>query len=115
MFTAGLVEPLHTDVELATPPDLQSAMSLARAYEQRTAAAQTGTRPTTSTATRSLAASAASLAQVASTQRPRFRRLSPVELATTWANNECYYCPEKFSNDHKCKAKVCFYWSWMTT
>jgi hypothetical protein len=33
MFTAGLGEPLRMDVELATPFNLQSAMSLAWAYE----------------------------------------------------------------------------------
>jgi hypothetical protein len=33
MFTAGLGEQLRTDVELQAPTNLQSAMSLARAYE----------------------------------------------------------------------------------
>jgi hypothetical protein len=37
MFTAGLGEPLWTDVELQTPTTLQYAMSLARTYERRTA------------------------------------------------------------------------------
>ena len=35
MFTAGLGEPLRTDVELQAPTNLQTAMSLARAYERR--------------------------------------------------------------------------------
>jgi hypothetical protein len=34
MFTAGLGEPLRTDVELQSPTQLQTAMSLARAYER---------------------------------------------------------------------------------
>jgi hypothetical protein len=33
MFTAGLGQPLRTDVELHAPIDLQTAMRLARAYE----------------------------------------------------------------------------------
>jgi hypothetical protein len=35
MFTAGLGEPLRTDVEPLTPTTLQRAMHLARAYERR--------------------------------------------------------------------------------
>jgi hypothetical protein len=35
MFTIGLGKPLRMDVELATPFDLQSMMSLTRAYERR--------------------------------------------------------------------------------
>jgi hypothetical protein len=34
MFTTGLGEPLWTDVELQSPTQLQTAMSLARAYER---------------------------------------------------------------------------------
>jgi hypothetical protein len=34
--------------------------------------------------------------------------LSLEELAAKWANNEFYYCPKKFANDHKCKAKGVF-------
>jgi hypothetical protein len=37
MFTAGLGEPLRTNVELQSPTQLQTAMSLARAYERRDA------------------------------------------------------------------------------
>jgi hypothetical protein len=107
MFTAGLGDPLRTDVKLVTPPDLQTAMSLARAYERRTTTTNIVSRPTTSTASQSSTVSAASSIQVTSTSRPRFRRLSPKEMATKQAN-ECYYCLEKFSNDHKCKAKGVF-------
>jgi hypothetical protein len=35
MFTAGLGDPLHTDVELLAPTNLQTTMSLARAYEHK--------------------------------------------------------------------------------
>lgn len=36
LFTAGLSQPLQTDVELQALRSLESAMSLARAYERRT-------------------------------------------------------------------------------
>jgi hypothetical protein len=52
--------------------------------------------------------SSASSATTASTPRPCSLCLSLEELATKWANNECYYCPKKFTNDHKCKAKGVF-------
>ena len=35
LFTAGLGQPLSSDVELQRPNNLQMAMSLARAYERR--------------------------------------------------------------------------------
>jgi hypothetical protein len=34
-YTAGLLEPLKTDVRLQNPQDMEMAISLARAYEQR--------------------------------------------------------------------------------
>ena len=34
IYTAGLLEPLKTEVELARPKDMEEAMSLARAYER---------------------------------------------------------------------------------
>jgi hypothetical protein len=49
MFNAGLGEPLHTNVELARPSDLQTAMNLTRAYERCLLAASVGTKTTTST------------------------------------------------------------------
>jgi hypothetical protein len=33
--------------------------------------------------------------------RPRFRRLSPDELAAKRASGECYHCKEKYSPEHK--------------
>ena len=35
IYTAGLLEPLKTDVELQNPTDMEMAMSLAWAYERR--------------------------------------------------------------------------------
>jgi hypothetical protein len=37
IYTAGLLEPLKTDVELQNPKDMEMAMSLTRAYERRAA------------------------------------------------------------------------------
>jgi hypothetical protein len=37
IYTAGLLEPLKTDVELLDPQDMKTAISLAWAYEQRLA------------------------------------------------------------------------------
>jgi hypothetical protein len=98
MFTAGLGEPLRTDVELAAPTDLQAAMRLARAYERRLVTSKPGTKQISST-TKSTTSS------VTSTPRPRFCRLSPEELKAKRANNECYRCTEKFMPDHRCTAK----------
>jgi hypothetical protein len=39
LFTAGLDEPMSSDVEMQRPTDLQAAMSLARAFERRAGAA----------------------------------------------------------------------------
>jgi hypothetical protein len=37
IYTAGLLEPLKTDVELQNPHDMEMSMSLARAYKRRAA------------------------------------------------------------------------------
>jgi hypothetical protein len=50
----------------------------------------------------------ASSAATPAAPRPLFHRLSPDELAAKHVNGECYYCPERFSKDHKCKTKGVF-------
>jgi hypothetical protein len=107
MFTAGLGEPLRTDVELLTPTTLQRAMHLARAYERRMDLSSTPSRtpyatskPTTSTTAAKPSSSA--------TSRPRLRRLSPEEVAAKRASGECYHCSEKYTADHKCAARGVF-------
>jgi hypothetical protein len=42
------------------------------------------------------------------TNKLRFKRLSPEELAAKRAKEECYHCPEKYSVDHKCTTKGVF-------
>ena len=95
MYTAGLGEPLRTDVELQTPETLQRAMHLARVYEQRlmhtgsstgqsTAALEVPSKPAAPTMARPTATTA---------NRPRFRRLSPDELAAKRASGDSYHLP----------------------
>jgi hypothetical protein len=40
--------------------------------------------------------------------RSRFHRLSPEEMAEKWKKGECYFCLEKYSQDHKCVMKGVF-------
>jgi hypothetical protein len=47
-------------------------------------------------------------ARPAATNRPRFRRLTPEELAAKRASGECYHCNEKYSADHKCTVEGVF-------
>ena len=110
MYTTGLGEPLRTDVELQTPETLQRAMHLARVYERRlmhtgsstgqsTAALEVPSKPAAPTMARPAATTA---------NRPRFRRLSPDELAAKRASGECYHCKEKYSPEHKCSGRGIF-------
>jgi len=88
LFTAGLGQPLRTDVELQAPTNLQTAMSLARAYEQRTAAsgALVATR-TTSRAQPSHKPSATTAAS--STPAPA----STTTVASTASSRPCFPSP----------------------
>jgi len=113
LFTAGLGQPLSSDVEMQRPTSLQSAMSLARAYERRTSSSFQA--PKSAFRSKQLAAPSASAASTPTselpkteTAKPRFRRLSPEEIAENRANGQCYFCPEKFSKDHKCATKGVF-------
>jgi hypothetical protein len=113
MFTTGLGEPLRTDVELQSPTQLQTAMSLARAYERRDAIVP-GTKGTPSKGSSRVTMSAGSTGTAlapqksTTTNKPRFKQLSPEELAAKRANGECYHYPEKYSVDHKCTTKRVF-------
>lgn len=104
LFTAGLGEPLKTDVELQYPANLQTDMSLARAYERRLEATTGGQGATAHVAGRSRPVVQGPTVPA----RPRFRRLGPDELVAKRANGECYHCPEKYTPDHKCAGKGVF-------
>jgi hypothetical protein len=103
LFTAGLGEPLQTEVELNRPPNLQTTMSLARAHERRlTHTALVAGRPS------SKALPLATMSKLGGAPRPRMKRLSSEELAAKRANGECYHCTEKYTTDHKCAGKGVF-------
>jgi len=122
IFTAGLQQPLSTDVELQKPATLEDAMALARAFERRqqvsTELAATGSRAPSRASQRPLAASSRSTSTPSATMASsatappkapsptdgRFKRLSPDEMAQRRLEGLCFNCPEKFSREH---AKVC--------
>jgi hypothetical protein len=107
MFTAGLGDPLRTDVELLAPTNLQTAMSLACAYERKEEnVAPLRDKPGHRTLSSLKGIGSLLGARPVAPNRPRFKRLTPEELAVKRANGECYHCNEKYSTDHKCTANV---------
>jgi hypothetical protein len=130
IFTAGLWDPLRTDVELQKPLTLEEAVALARAYERRLScdtsgrAVPSGSRtsmssPASRTAAPRAAAGAPSTATVAvpcppAAARPprpalssRLTRLTPEEMARRREAGLCFNCPEKFSRDHLKQCSMC--------
>jgi len=124
IFTAGLQQPLSTDVEMQKPTTLEDAMALARAYErrqhvtselstvggrmtsrpaQRASASSSRSTPATST-TGSTSALPVAAPKPPSPTNSRFKPLSPEEMAQRRLEGLCFNCPEKFSREH---AKVC--------
>jgi hypothetical protein len=94
---------LRTEVELKRPPNLQTAMSLARAHERRLAHAAL---PVGRSSSKALPP--ATTSKLGGAPRPRMKRLSSEELAAKRANGECYHCTEKYTTDHKCAGKGVF-------
>lgn len=78
LFTSGLGQPLAHDVELQHPANLQTAMSLARAYEQREVASTSNASAPKPSSCRSSATSnsAASPDSKPEGPWPRFHRLT---------------------------------------
>jgi hypothetical protein len=76
MFTAGLGEPLRTDVELAASAELQQAMNLAQAYECCISVSTPDTIKGGPKTNKSAQVATSSVA-VSSIPRPCFRCLSP--------------------------------------
>jgi hypothetical protein len=129
VFTAGLQQPLSTDVELQRPATLEEAMGLARAYERRQAAlpeAASKLRTAPRSAARPLStalksppppsATGSTSATPAAPVKPpapdgRFKRLSPEEMARRRLEGLCFNCPEKFSKEHakSCTGRGIFY------
>jgi hypothetical protein len=121
LFTGGLPESIHVDVELQSPQDLQRAMALARAYEQRSsalAAVQMPARPprqtprpqhyysssNSSTLATSSAISSVPTNPSAPTQATKiFKKLSPTEMMERRRQGLCYNCDEQYTRGHKCQ------------
>jgi hypothetical protein len=122
----GLSEHIRVDVEMRAPPDLQTTMFLARAYETRALAAtappqQRGARPPPRPAfpprqqgaTAALAgapvlpalpvagAAAPSAAAPAAPARPH-RRLSSAKMQERRRQGLCYNCDEQYVRGHVC-------------
>lgn len=88
LYTGGLGQPLASDVEMQHPANLQQAMSLTRAYEQRQKEATTVNSSTTPKPSGRHASALASTGASGATMqdgkmeglRPHFRRLTAVEM-----------------------------------
>jgi hypothetical protein len=126
LFTVGLGEPMASDVAMRQPVDLQSTMSLTQAFErcasvttwtttarypprsrQTNAPTTMPTTPVARSMTPVLMASVSTSSLTAMTHS-RFCHLSPEEMANKHKKDECYFCLEKFSLDHKCASKGVF-------
>lgn len=119
LFTSGLLKPLRTDVELQNPTNLQTAMSLARAYEVRLQEepaepkppirlkplAPSAPTPTPSTPPPPTMTVAPPPGLRPTPARSKFRHLSTEEMADRRAKGLCYNCPEKFHLNHTCSMK----------
>jgi hypothetical protein len=113
IFTAGLGEPLQTDVELQRPASLEDATGLVRAYERHsTAVAPPSTPAALRSSSKPSGATTTPTPQPATTTTPgvpvkprappgtRLSRLTPEEMAHRREEGLCFNCPEKFSRDH---------------
>jgi hypothetical protein len=120
LFTAGLPEPLKTDVELQQPPTLEDAtnfshafarcqnaansvlLSRARPSYQRTRA--TDSSPSTPTTTHLQQTTTTSASNKGPSPGSRFQRLTQAEMTDRRAQGLCFNCLKKFSREH---AKTC--------
>jgi hypothetical protein len=106
IFTAGLRNPLCTDVKLENSTTLEDAMALAHTYEQRLsldddvpactppAKASAFCTPPKPLSLPALATPPAPLLA------PCMKRLSAAEMAAKREKGECFNCTEKFSKEH---------------
>jgi hypothetical protein len=118
IFTAGLHNPLHVNVELENPEMLNDAMALAWAYEQRLTLADDvpAKHPSSRATPACLSLKPMSLPKASSTSgakeltttttsaAPRLKRLTTAEMVVKREKRECYNCSEKFSREH---LKIC--------
>ena len=110
----GLPEHIRVDVEMHHPPDLQTAMYYARAYERRTAAflpalqqlqqqQRTGRGPQPAVAATPASAPVQPAATAAPGQPRIFRRLTPAEQVERRRQGLCFNCDEPYVRGHICK------------
>jgi hypothetical protein len=108
IFTAGLGNPLKIDVELEHLATLEDVMALARTYEQRLVDESAGGNPppahiacTPQTSSKSLLLTGPPpQGDTGRPNAPRFKRLTPAEMAAKHERGECYNCTEKFFHEH---------------
>ena len=111
LYVGGLPEHIKCDVEMHHPPDLQTAMYYARAYERRTAAflpaiqqlqQRGGHGPRTTTVTPAASAPAQPTATAAPGQPRPLRRLTPAEQVERRRQGLCFNCDEPYVRGHVC-------------
>lgn len=114
IYTTGLLEPLKTDVELHHPQNMETAMSLARAYKRRLKiVAKSNKAPVTKpgrlpppkapTTSASPATPSATPPSVTSPPSRPFKRLTLDEMVERRRAGLCFNCDEPFACGHKCK------------
>ncbi|KAK1646237.1 hypothetical protein QYE76_064042 [Lolium multiflorum] len=89
LFTSGLTDLLHVDVEMQKPLDLQVAMSMARAYEQRATIMATSSKENSSMAIRQ--PQGMSLKGTVGEERI-LRQLTATEMAERKEKGLCFSC-----------------------
>jgi hypothetical protein len=127
LLTAGLCNPVRTDVDLQYPSNLEAAMSLAFAYERRGHEDEEDfptqvPKPSGSKLLKSTVTTVPAVAKGTSTTgnqvpggshgiaggvpnpaRKPFKRLTPAEMEDRRVKGLCYNCDEKFQRGHRCK------------
>jgi hypothetical protein len=112
LFTAGLPDLIRINVELLNPPDLNTTLATARAYERRSQSLPWGHLPAGEREPRPTPRPAATgtsvLEQLASSKLPqqstqRFKRLTPTEMDERRKQGLCYNCDEQYFRGHPCQ------------
>ena len=108
LFVGGLPDHIRVDVEMRDPPDLQTAMYYARAFERRAAAMQPAPAPRQGQPPPARAPGAAQAGQAPATANaapaaPPFRHLTPAEQLERRRQGLCYNCDEPYVPGHVCQ------------
>jgi hypothetical protein len=118
LFVGGLLEHIWVDVEMRHPPNLQTTMYYARAFERQavtyqalSAAPQRGPRPSPRSTLSVLppgpvapmAGTPGGSAPAPATAPSRFRCLSPTEQQERQCKGLCFNCDEPYVRGHVCQ------------